>query len=223
MKRTGSMDSGGDQDLLSGQVLFEGHLFEDILEQSLRLGHFSGTGVAAGEIPVGRLDDLIAKALELVEIILNDGVFEHLGIHGRGDDLVAFAGHDGGGEHIVGQAVGDLADDIGRGRGHQDHVGALGQGHMLHGVLEIPVEGVHQALVGGEGLEGDGVDEIGGVLGHQHLDIGVELLEHGCQRSDLIGGDGAGDGQNDGFIFQHWDLLLLAKCVFFTIPYKNTK
>ena len=81
---------------------------------------------------------------------------------------------------------------------------------MLHGILEIPVEGVHQALAGGEGLEGDGVDEIGGVLGHQHLDIGVELFEHGCQRSDLVGGDGASDGQNDGFIFQHWDLLLLA-------------
>ena len=122
---------------------------------------------------------------------------------------MALAGHDGGGQHIVCDAVCDLSDDVGGGRSDQHHVGTLGQGHVLDAVLEIPVEGVNQTLVAGQRLEGDGVDEIGGVGGHQHLDISVELFEHGGQGCDLVGGDGAADGQNDGLIFQHGESPLV--------------
>ena len=195
--------SGGDQDLPARQILGEGDFLQDVLQQGLRLRHLARTGVAAGEVAMGGLDDLIAKSLELGEVVLNDGVLEHLGIHGGGDDLVATACHHRGGQHIVRQAVCDLADDIGGGGGDQNHICPLGQGHMLDAVLEIPVEGIHQALVAGEGLKGDGVDEIGGVLGHQHLHIRMELFQHGRQRGDLVSGNGAGDGQNDGLVFQH--------------------
>ena len=195
--------SGCDQDALARQVLGEGPLLQDILQKGLRLRHLACAGVAAGEVAVGGLDDLIAEPLELGEVVLDDGVFKHLGIHGGGDDLVALAGHDRGGQHIVRQTVCDLADDIGGGRSHQHHIGPLGQSHMLHRILEIPVEGVHQTLVARQGLKGDGIDEIGGIPGHEHLHIRMKLFQHGGQICDLIGGDGAGDCQNDGLVFQH--------------------
>ena len=47
-------------------------------------------------------------------------------------------GQNGGGEHIVGQAVGKLSQNVGRGRGHQYQVGLVGQGNVLH--LELVVE-----------------------------------------------------------------------------------
>ena len=121
---------------------------------------------------------------------------------------MAGAGHDCGGQHIVSNAVCDLADDIGRGRSHQHHIRPLGQRHMLHAVLEIPVEGIHQAFVARKGLEGDGVDKIGGILSHQHLHIAVELLEHTGQVCNCLGGDASGDRQNHGFSFQHKILSL---------------
>ncbi len=190
----------GDQDLLSGQILLIGHFLENVGQQCLGLRHFSGTDVTAGEISAGGLDHLIAEALQLLQVVLDDGIEEHLGVHGGGDDLMAGAGHDSGGQHVVGQTVGNLADDVGGGRGDEHHICPFSKGNVLDAVLEVSVEGIHQALVAGEGLEGDGIDKIGGVGGHQHLHICVELLQHGGKGSDFIVCNGAGVGQDDGLV-----------------------
>ena len=68
--------------------------------------------------------------------------------------------------------MGQLCDHIGRGRSHQHHIRQLCQGNVLHGKLKIPVKGVHQALVPGQRLKGNGIDEIGGVFCHDHMDVG---------------------------------------------------
>ena len=146
-----------------------------------------------------RGDNLIAERGQPLQIVLHNGVVVHIVVHGRAYKLFAGAGHDGGGEHIVRNAPGELADDIGRGRSHYHQIRLLGKGYVLHAVLKVPVEGVNEALGAGEGFEGDGVNEIGGVFGHEHLHMAVKLFQHPGKIGDFIGGNAAGYSQNNGF------------------------
>ena len=74
---------------------------------------------------------------------------------------------------------------------------------MLHGELEIPVEGIDEAFVTGEGLKGDGVNEICGVGGHKHMHVAVQLFQHTGKIRDFIGGNAAGNAKKNSFSFQH--------------------
>ena len=99
--------------------------------------------------------------------------------------------------------MGYLGNHVGRGRGDKHQVGALGQGDVLHLMGEAAVKGVHHGAVPGELLKGQRGDEPGGVVGHDYLHAGVQLDQGGGQRGGLIGGDAAGDAQQNGFPFQH--------------------
>ena len=114
-----------------------------------------------------------------------------------------------GGEHVVRQAVGQLGTHICGGRGDHHQVRAVGQGDVLHLVGEVPVKGIHHTAIAGELLKGEGGDEFGGVLGEDHFHRAVLLHQGGGQSGRLIGGNAAGDPQQDGFPFQHDDEILL--------------
>ncbi len=67
---------------------------------------------SAGKTPGSGLDDVEAKSSKLFQIILQDRVLVHICIHCRSDVNRTFRGHNGCGEHIVGDAARDPADDI---------------------------------------------------------------------------------------------------------------
>ena len=146
-----------------------------------------------------RSDNLIAERGQPLQIVLHNGVVVHIVVHGRAYKLFAGAGHDGGGEHIVRNAPGELTNHIGRGGSHHHQICLLGKGHVLYAVLKVPIEGVNEALGTGEGLEGDGVNEVGGVFRHEHLHMAVKLSEHSGKIGNFIGGNAAGYSQNNGF------------------------
>ena len=83
-----------------------------------------------------------------------DRVFPHVDVHGGDEEDRRLGGHQGGGEKVVGDAAGHLADDVGGGRGHDEEIGPVGQGDVADLALLVEVEelGVHR--VPGEGLEG---------------------------------------------------------------------
>ena len=195
--------AGGDEQLLSGEVLRTGDFPKDVLEQLGRLRHLTGTGVATGEVAAGRGNHFIAEGLQLPEIILHDRILVHGGVHRRRDDLVAATGHDRGGEHIIREAICDLADDIGTRRGDHHDVCLLCDRDVLDLELEIPVEGVDQALVSGQGLEGDRVNEVRGVLRHQHMHVGMELVKRAREIGDFIGSDTSRYAEKHGLSLQH--------------------
>ena len=85
----------------------------------------------------------------------------------------------------------------------------VGQGDVLHLVGEVPVKGIHHTAVAGELLKGEGSDEFCGVLGEDHFHRAVLLHQGGGQGGRLIGGNAAGDPQQNGFPFQHDDEILL--------------
>ena len=123
----------------------------------------------------GGLYHLPAVFPENSQVVLGHGVLIHLGVHGWGEESGALAGQHRGGEHVVGNTVGQFGGYVGGGRSHHDYVRLLGQGDVLHVELEAPVKGVYRGLVAGEGLKDHGGDKAGGVLGHEHMDVGVLL------------------------------------------------
>ncbi len=74
------------------------------------------------------------------EVILGDGVFEHVGVHGGRDQLGAGRGQRDGGQHVVGLTVGQLGDNVGRGRGNEHQICRVGKADMGHVVLEVAVK-----------------------------------------------------------------------------------
>ncbi|MPN10427.1 hypothetical protein SDC9_157722 [bioreactor metagenome] len=195
--------TGGDQHPKPAHILLVGKGVEHGLQQVLRLRHLALTHGAAGQTPAGRFHDFPAVVPQQVQIVLGDPVIVHTGVHGRGGDLGAVAGQHGGGQHVVGQAVGQLSQHVGRGGRHQDQVGLVGQGDMLYLVLVSSVEGIYHGPVSGEGLEGQRGDKFGGVGRHQHMDVCPLLYQGGRQPRRLKAGDAAGDTQQHSFSVQH--------------------
>ena len=97
--------------------------------------------------------------------------------------------------------MGHLRDDIGRSRSNHENISLLGQGHMLHLKLKVPVKGVNQALLSGKGFKGRWGDEICCILCHDDPHIGVLLHQHAGQVCDLVGCDTAAHTQHYGFSF----------------------
>ena len=191
--------SGGDENPLAGEVVGQGQMMQNVLQQILRLRHLAFAHVAAGQTPCRRLDDLPAVAAEKREVVLSHGIFIHIGIHGRSDELGALAGQHRGGEHIVSQTVGQFGADVGRGRSNQDQVSPVGQGNVLHLMGEIPVKGVDNGAAARQLFKGQRGDKLRGVLGHNHLHRRVLLDQSRAESRGLIGGNAAGNAQKDGF------------------------
>ena len=204
---------GGDQHLFAGQILGVEDLLQDVVVQQLLFWQLSRADILAGQHPDCRVDDAKAVAAQRFQVVLGDGVFVHVGVHRGGHQLFAAAGQHGGGEHVVGDAVGHLGDDVGRGRSDHHKVGTLGERHMLDVVLEVAVEGVDHAAGVAQRLKGQWGDELGGVFGHDDLHVAVLFGQHAGDVGHLVGGNRAGDAQHDGFSFKHKKSFLLL-CAF---------
>ena len=194
--------AGRHGDAQPDQVLRAGNGVEDVLNEDIFLRQAAAAHIFAGQHTALGRDDGEAVTLQRGDVVLGDRVFQHPGVHGRGDQLRAFGREDGRGQHVVGDAVGHLGDDIGRGRCNEDDVGLFGQCNMGDLELEIPVESVHHALVAGERFKRDGGDELGGVPGHDDLDVGPQLAQCAGDIRHFIGGNAAGDAQKDAFSVQ---------------------
>ena len=189
-------------DVEPGHVLGPGNYPENFLHQILRLRELAAAHILTGQHPHGGLEDAEAIAAQGLQIFLGGGVFQHGGIHGRGHQLGAPGSQHRGGEHVVGQTVGQLGNHVGSGRGNENHVCRLGQGHMGHVILKIPVEGVHNAAVVGQGFKGQGRDEVGGILGENAVNLRPGFAQGTGHIGHLIGGDSSGNPQKHGFPFQ---------------------
>jgi hypothetical protein len=70
---------------------------------------------------------------------------------------------------------------------------------MLDRKLKIAVKGINQAFISGQALKGCGRNEIGGVLRHQHMHVGMQLFQHPSHIWHLVGGYPASDPQQHCF------------------------
>ena len=121
--------AGRNQDALTGEVLF-GKDILDLFDDLFDIGQPALAHAPAGQIPFAGVHELIAVRLEPLHIMLHDIALPHVHVHRGGEEHRYLGGHDHGGEEIIGNAVGYLAQDIRRGRGDHHEIGDIGQGHM---------------------------------------------------------------------------------------------
>ena len=136
------------------------------------------------------------------KIVLGDGVFQHRRVHGRGHQFFAAGRQNHRGEHVIGNAVGQLGDNIGGGRRHQNQVRSGGQGDVGNVILKVPGKGVHHTPVVGQGLKGQGGNKLSGVLGHHHMDLRPRFPQGAGHVGHFIGGNAAGHTQQDALSLQ---------------------
>ena len=98
-------------------------------------------------------------------------------------------------QEVVGDAVGELADDVRRRRRDQQQVGGRGQRDVLDvGVgAGLPLIGDH--LAPGDRLEGQRTDEALGRARHDRGDVVALLLQAARDLDRLVGADAAGTRQ----------------------------
>ena len=99
--------------------------------------------------------------------------------------------------------MGQLCADIGGGGSNDNQIRALGKSNVLHLMHKIPVKGIDQNLAPGELLKGQRCNKLGGMFRHDHFHSGMLLDQCGCQRHRFIGGNSAGNTQQNGFSLQH--------------------
>ena len=103
---------------------------------------------------------------------------------------------------VIGNAMGQLGDDIGGGRRHQNQVRSGGQGDVGNVILKVPGKGVHHTPVVGQGLKGQGGNKLSGVLGHHHMDLRPRFPQGAGHVGHFIGGNAAGHTQQDALSLQ---------------------
>ena len=103
--------------------------------------------------------------------------------------LGAGRGQRDGGQHVVGLTVGQLGDDVGRGRGDEHQICRVGKADMGHVVLEVAVKRIDLAAAAGQRLKHQRRDKLGGVFRHKNMYIRAQLDE--CMRhvGHFVGGN----------------------------------
>ena len=139
--------------------------------------------------------DCVSPLAEDVELLTSGWVIPHEGVHGRSyeDGFGEVPGPEGGGEEVVGQAVGQLGQSVGGERSHETEVGPPPELYMKDRVTSAspgaPLVLVSEDGEAGSGQAGEVGEEVTTVLGEDnfHLTI-VQLAELVQERGELYSG-----------------------------------
>ena len=193
--------AGGDQHVAAGQAA-AGEAVGDPLGQFRRLQHAPRTDVAAGLAAFGRTEQAQAARGEGLCVGLGRRVAPHGLVHRRGQGHRRVGGQHQGGQQIVGHALGEARQQVGGGRGDQHQVGPFGQLDVAHRRLGGRIEQIQMHRMAGQGLEGQGSDELASCTGHHYMDFRALVAQAADQLRALVGGDAAADAQDDAFPIQ---------------------
>ncbi len=161
------------------------------------LGQAAVPHLAAGEIAGAGADLQHAAASQRGDIGLGGGMGPHLQIHRGGDQDRLVGGEQRGRGEIVGQAMRHLGQQIGGGGRHHHQIGVARQIDMRHAVIVVGREQILGHGLAGQGGEGQGGDEALGRRGQQAAHRSAAVAEPADQIETLIGGDAAGDDQQN--------------------------
>jgi hypothetical protein len=194
MKRTGSIGSS------------VGGLREEVLDgggDGLGLAHASAPDLAAGKVARVRSEHGDAVGAEARDVAPGRGVVPHLRVHRRADHHRLVGRQQHGGGKVVGKARGHLCDQVG-GRRRDDHeIGLARQPDVAHLGLVGQREELGEDLVAGKRRGGQGRDELLGAVGHDAAHGGLPLPQRADQLQRAVGGDAAGDDEQDALALEH--------------------
>jgi hypothetical protein len=147
------------------------------------------------------------------DVALRRRVLPHLDVHRGRDQQRAIARDARGREQIVGQAVRHLGDEVGARRRDHDRFDAARKLDVRHVVLEARVPQVGHHRLAGERLKRRRRDEARRRVGHRNLHFDVISLQEPRELGHLVGGDAAGDAEQQTVIqaLVHQAILLASR------------
>ncbi|MNG83339.1 hypothetical protein D3C79_420600 [compost metagenome] len=198
----------GEQQFDPRQQWLGSQLLAAALHQFEGIQHPARAHVAAGLAAGVRPPQQDATAGQGIEIGLGGGVAEHLLVHGGRQRDGCRGGQAEGGQQFIRHAGGQARHQVGAGGRDQHQIGPLCQLDVAHARLGGRVQQAVGDRVAGDGLQGQGSDELLGGAGHHHPHLGPLIFQAAYQLGTLVGGDPATDTQQDAFIGQSHLLLL---------------
>ena len=102
-----------------------------------------------------------------------------------------------GRQQVVGGAVRELEQEVGRAGRDEDGVGIAREVDVRHVVGDAAVPLVRVDAAPGQGLHRDGADEVGGRFRHHDLHVRALLDEGAAQFRRLVAGHAAGQAEDD--------------------------
>ena len=210
--------AGGDENNFSCQVMTAAERIEHRVGNGLRLGHAACADHAAGQIACAWFNNADAALTQRFKVGLRGWVVPHIHVHRGSHQDRRLCGQVHCGEEVVGDAVGEFGQDVGRGRSNDQRIGPLRLADVLNAILfacgfTAAIDGARVVpeagddLVAGQRGEGEGLDKPGGRRGHDHVDFKGLALQGAHQFRRLVGGNSAGDahGYSHGSIVAGFD------------------
>ena len=196
--------SGRDQYVETGQQAgIQGRL-EQGLGQLGRLPHAPRADFTAGLTARTRTEDTHSARNQGVDVRLRGLVRPHDAIHRRREHDGRLGGEAQRRQEIIGAAAGQTRDEI-RARGcYQHELRPAGKFDVTHGGFRRAVPQVAAGGPAGHRLEAYGCDEPLRACGHHHLHFGAALGQPAHQLRTLVGGDAAGDAEQNTSLGRQW-------------------
>ncbi len=163
----------------------------------LRFGQASLADPSTGQIPLARLDKSHAAGRQRIQVAADRVVLEHLRVHGRRDEDGRAGRRVERGQKIVGDSVGELADDVGRGGRDEQQIDRRGQRDVLDVGVGARLELVGDDAPARDGFEGDRPDETRRRRRHDGDDLVAARLQPARDFDRLVGADAAGHAERD--------------------------
>ncbi len=165
----------------------------------LRFLHPSLAFEVTGQLSFRGFNNLYAIALQPFNIPAGGDVAEHVQIHGRRYKNRRLHGEVGGDKHVVGHSVSHLGQGGGSGGSYNHQVGPQAEVHVA--VPGTVATGKKLTDYGStrEGGEGNRRDELLAGRCDHNLHLRSPLYEQTGENGRLIGGDAAGNTQDDMF------------------------
>jgi len=198
--RTGSIASnvgpGGNEHAPAREDLGHTRRHDRVVDLQ-RFQHPSVADLAAGLVARRGAEDADAVGTELRDVAPRRRVRPHLHVHRGRDEERALAREAERREQVVGVAVRELREEVGRRGRDDDRVGAARDRDVVHRVGRAGGPQVGRDRPAGQRLERRRRHEARRRLGHHDVDGDARLHEQACELGGLVGGDAAGDAEND--------------------------
>ncbi len=163
----------------------------------VRLRQPSLANPPAGQVALARLDEAHAARRQRVQVAADRFVREHLRVHRRRDEHRRTRRGVEGGQEVVGDAVGELAENVCRCRRDEQQVDRRRERDVLDVGIGAGLELVGDDPPARDRLEGHRANEARRGRGHDSHDLVAALLQSARDLDRLIGADAAGDPQGN--------------------------
>jgi hypothetical protein len=150
---------------------------------------------ARGQRAFDRLEDGHAARPQLPDVILHRRVVPHAAVHGRRHDQRAARRQGHRAQQVVAEPERQPGQRVGRGGRDDEQIGLFRQGQVKHLLMRGEQVGGHR--LAGQHFKGQRGHELRRGLRHDNGHVGAFPQQRAQQFDRLVGGDAAGDAQQD--------------------------